>query len=114
MYVAASRARERTGELGFANRRSEWWWRLREALDPDYGEALALPDGRALLAELAAPRWRLAARGIQVEGKPETQRRLGRSPDLADAVVYALVTPRPHLPGLRPDDELWRENPWRL
>ena len=112
--AAGTTARDRTGELGFANRRSEWWWRLREALDPDHGEGLALPDDRGLLAELAAPRWKLAARGIQVEGKDDVRRRLGRSPDRADAITYALVPPPAPVPGLANDRELIRENPWRL
>jgi len=42
------------------------------------------------LADLAAPRWKLTPRGIQVELKEETRKRLGRSPDRADAVILAL------------------------
>jgi len=111
--AAAARGRDRTGELGFANRRSEWWWRLREALDPELGEGLALPADRALLADLVAPRWRLSARGIQVEGKEDIRRRIGRSPDRGDAVVYALVPPTERLAGLALPDDLTRESPWR-
>lgn len=94
-----SQARDRSGSLGFINRRAEWWWRLREALDPDYGEGLALPPDRRLLADLAAPRWRLMARGIQVESKPEIVKRLGRSPDRGDAAVYAWAQSGPKRPA---------------
>lgn len=36
------------------------------------------------------PRWKLTPRGIQVELKEETRKRLGRSPDRGDAVVLAM------------------------
>ena len=55
--------------MGFFNMRSENYWRLREALDPDAAEPIALPYDRLLKADLTAPRFRLTARGIQVEGK---------------------------------------------
>jgi hypothetical protein len=97
----ASSARDRSGRLGFVNKRAEWWWRMREALDPDHGDDLALPPDRALLADLAAPRWKLTARGIQVESKEDIMRRLGRSPDRADAAVYALATAPRRQPRMR-------------
>jgi hypothetical protein len=92
--AAASNATDRSGRLGFANKRAEWWWRMREALDPDYGDGLALPPEAELRADLAASRWKLTARGIQVEAKEETVKRIGRSPDRGDAAVYALPTTR--------------------
>jgi hypothetical protein len=92
-----SAARDRSGQLGFANSRAEWWWRLREALDPVAGEGLALPPDRELLADLTAPRWRLAGAGILVERKDEIIARIGRSPDKGDSLVYAHA--RPQVPG---------------
>ena len=106
----SSSATDRSGKLRFANKRAEWWWAMREALDPgrpphapggpgplrsgSHGE-IALPPDRALLSDLAAPRWKLTARGVRVEGKEEIVKRLGRSPDRGDAAVYALkATPR--------------------
>lgn len=88
--ASTSDARDRSGTLGFANARAEWWWRMREALDPDYGEGLALPPDPRLRADLAAPRWKLAARGVQIEPKAEIAKRLGRSPDRGEAAIYAL------------------------
>lgn len=87
-----------SGRLGFFNMRSDNWWRMREALDPETGMQLALPPSRSLKADLCAPRWQLTARGIQVEGKAterkdgfgDIKQRLGRSPDEGDAVVMAL------------------------
>lgn len=81
---------DRTRRLGFFNKRAEWHWRMREALDPDYGEKIALPPDRRLLADLCAPRWTLTPRGIKVELKAEIKKRLGRSPDRGDAAVLAL------------------------
>jgi len=77
---------------------------LREALDPESGENIALPPDRELKTDLCAPRWKLTSRGIQIEGKSGGKtdatggtgdgwgniiRRLGRSPDKGDSVVYA-------------------------
>ena len=96
----ASSARDRTGRLGFLNLRAEWWWHLREALDPEHGEDLALPPDRELLADLAAPRWRLGSRGIQIESKDDIRARIGRSPDKGDSLVYAFARPRTPGAGL--------------
>lgn len=87
-----------SGRLGFFNMRSENWWRMREALDPETGMQLALPPSRTMKADLCAPRWQMTPRGIQVEGKSteskdgfgDIKQRLGRSPDEGDAVVNAL------------------------
>jgi len=38
----------RDGNFTFYNYRSEMWWRLREALDPDHGLDVALPLGSKL------------------------------------------------------------------
>jgi hypothetical protein len=92
----ASHARDRSGQLGFANKRAEWWWMAREALDPENHEEIALPPDPKLKADLCAPRWKATTRsGIQVESKEDLMRRLGRSPDRGDAVVYALNTFEP-------------------
>jgi Terminase large subunit, T4likevirus-type, N-terminal len=84
-----STARDRSGQLHFRNKRAEWHWKLREALDPATGDDLALPPDRELRADLIAPRWKLSAQGIQIEEKDEIKARLGRSPDSGEAVIYA-------------------------
>lgn len=81
--------KDKSGQLGFVNQRAEWWWGLREALDPASGQDLALPPDPELKADLCAPRWKLTARGIQIESKDDLQKRIGRSPDRGDALVYA-------------------------
>jgi len=84
---------ERTAEkqLGFFNRRAAAYWRFREALDPeqDGGSPIALPDDPELVADLTAPTWELAPRGIKVLPKEQLIENLGRSPDKGDAVVMA-------------------------
>lgn len=90
MGVKESRARTADNQLTFSNVRSEAWWRLREALDPDQrgGAQMALPDDRILLADLTAPKFEVLNRGaIQVEAKDKLVKRLGRSPDRGDAIV---------------------------
>lgn len=86
----ASSARDRSGTLGFVNKRAEWWWGMREALDPETGDGLALHPDPELRADLAAPTWQPTPRGIKVEAKEDVAERLGRSPDKGDATVMAL------------------------
>lgn len=86
----ASSARDRSGTLGFVNKRAEWWWGLREALDPETGDNLALPNDPELKADLAAPTWEPTPRGVKIEAKEDVMERLGRPVDKGDAVVMAL------------------------
>ena len=81
--------RDKSGQLGFVNQRAEWWWIMREALDPASGQDMALPPDPELKADLCAPTWKLTARGIQIELKEDLTKRLGRSPDKGDSCVYA-------------------------
>lgn len=81
------------GLFKFYNKRSMWYWRMREALDPESGDNVQLPRDDKLKQDLAAFTY-MVTRGekysiIKVEGKPEAKKRLGRSPDAGDAVVYA-------------------------
>lgn len=80
--------RTKDRKLNFANRRAEAWWALREALDPDQhgGSPIELPDDPVIRADLSAPRWQLTARGILLEDKLEIKKRIGRSPDVGDAL----------------------------
>ncbi len=82
--------RDKAGMLEFFNVKAAAWWAAREALDPANGRQIALPPGNDLLAELCAVRWEMSGQKIKIEKKEDTKSRLGRSPDLADAVVMAL------------------------
>ncbi len=75
----------------FANKRAELWWNMRELLDPEKAP-IALPPDDELLSELASVKYKLTARGaIQIESKDDMRKRLGHSPDRADAVVLAFA-----------------------
>jgi hypothetical protein len=90
--AVTSTARTKDRQWGFYNKRSEAWWKFREALDPDQpgGSPVMLPAADfKLRAELAAPRFMIGSRGVQVESKEEVIKRLGRSTDRADAVIMA-------------------------
>jgi len=89
-FVASSKSerKDKTGRLGFTNKRAEVYWKFREALDPSSGEDIALPPDQELLSDLCSARWKLMAGAkIQIEPKADIIKRIGRSPDDADAVV---------------------------
>lgn len=76
----------RKGE--YVNRRAYDYWSLRQRLDPATSQ-LELPPSTSLYSELSAPEHTLTARGIQIQAKEDLIRKLGRSLDIADAVVLA-------------------------
>jgi hypothetical protein len=87
--------RDKSGALGFANLRSALWWKMREALDPANNTGIALPPDERLLKDLCAPIWWLRGKAIQVEGREDIIKRIGRSPDWASAYLLALMdTPK--------------------
>jgi hypothetical protein len=90
-----TKLKDSTREFGMANVRSAAWWTLRTALDPSGDPDICLPDDEMLLGDLSAPHWTVTSSGrIQVEGKDDIRKRLGRSTDDGDSVVQAFV---PHL-----------------
>lgn len=87
---AGTKRTDITGEFGFTNSRSWAWWNLREMLDPASGCDVALPPDDRLIGDLTTPKWKLMSGGrIQIESKDDIRKRLGRSPDDGDAVVYS-------------------------
>jgi hypothetical protein len=72
VFSGASAERTRDGKLGFLNERAEMYWKLREALDPHQGEAIALPPDRGLAAQLGAATWKLRGERILIESKNES------------------------------------------
>ena len=77
----------------FPRLRDELWWEVgRELSEAGAWDLSALPDDA--IAQLAAPKYRIDSSGrVKVEGKDELQRRGIASPDLADAVILAFVSP---------------------
>lgn len=81
-----------SSEFGFNNKRSWAWWNLREMLEPGSGCDVALPPDDMLTGDLTTPKWKPVAGGrIAVEQKADIKKRLGRSTDSGDAVVYAFT-----------------------
>lgn len=92
----------------FLNLRAEWWYRVAlrfrwtfeslEALSDPSSEAIQRPDedliailpDDELITQLSAPRWEYTSNGrVKLEGKASMRRRGIKSPDRADACVYA-------------------------
>ena len=77
----------------FANSRAEWYWGLRERLDPTQGEQAALPKDDTLLGQLAGLKVQYTSRGqVKIESKDDMRRRGMPSPDEADAIMYAFAS----------------------
>lgn len=82
---------DKSGRLLFYNMRAKLWWGLREALDPTSSDPISLPPGQEVKADLCAPLWSLRNGKILIESKEDLIRRIGRSPDDGDAIVYCSV-----------------------
>lgn len=81
--AAKSVRRTNDQQFGFVNKRSEAYWRFREALDPgqDGGSAVALPDDPQMVSDLTAVRFEITSGGIKITPKDKVVEMLGRSPD---------------------------------
>jgi hypothetical protein len=72
--------------MQFKNLRAEIHWSLRSLLD-----SLDLPDDRELVTQLLAIKYKRSSdRRISIIPKEEIKKDLGRSPDRAEAVIYAV------------------------
>ncbi len=90
----ATKARDKSGELGFRSMRDYLWWNLREMLEDENGD-IALPpetdEENTLVQDLLSPKWSPNSGKIEIESKDDIKKRLGRSPDVGDAVVQAFA-----------------------
>lgn len=93
---------DKTGRFKLTNVRTAMLWKLREALDPESGEDICLPDDDELRADLTAPTYKVTSSGYVVEpkhGPGSISERLGRSPGKGDAVCLAQwQVPKPPKP----------------
>lgn len=89
VFSAGSNRKTKDGKLGFYNLRADMYWGLREALDPEDGDEVMLPPDPRLTAGLTAARYKVRGTNILIEDKDEIKKRVGSSPDEADAVVMA-------------------------
>jgi hypothetical protein len=90
---AGSDEHDESGLLGFNRKRSEAWWRFRCMLDPAKNPSVALPPDRRILTELCGPRYTIENGEIRVERKPDVIKRVGWSPDYADAIIMSFEAP---------------------
>lgn len=76
----------------FERLRDQLWWALRDFY---MDKACRMPADEALIAEIVAVKYNYTASGrIKVEGKKEMKKRLGHSPDRADALMITFHAPR--------------------
>lgn len=74
----------------YANRRAEMWMQMAEWVK----RGGALPEIPELVAELTTPTYTITPAGkFQIEDKKLVKERLGRSPDLADALALTFALP---------------------
>jgi hypothetical protein len=84
-----SEYRDKSQKLKMRNKRAEMYWRMRDALDPKDGDDIALPPDTELLADLCAAKYEVTSAGVKVEEKDDIKERIGRSPDVGEAVMMA-------------------------
>lgn len=80
----------------FENVRAELWWEIGRLMSQNREWDLSSMDNAdTTVAQLLEPKWMVGARGrIQIEKKDDIRKRLGRSPDNADALLLAFYTPK--------------------
>lgn len=94
--IVAVNAAARASDPGqFVNVRAEMWWQVGRMLSQNRAWDLSQMDNAdTTVAQLLEPRWSIGPRGaIQIESKDEIRKRLGRSPDNADALLMAFYQP---------------------
>ena len=99
MNVVAVHSQSRTGlkwlpgKPRIYNLRTWCYWVLRVILDPELNLNVAIHPNERLKADLTSVLYNDDVHGgfILAEDKKETKKRLGRSPDEGDALIYSLV-----------------------
>jgi hypothetical protein len=81
----------------FANKRAEMWWNMAEWIKKSKG---ALPNIPELVQELSEPTYTFDKSGrLLIEPKEMIKKRLGSSPDLADALANTFAYPEMQAAG---------------
>lgn len=76
-------------DLRYANRRAECWMQMADAIKA----GLCLPNISGLIMELTSPTYFFSNGKFQLEAKDQIKKRLGKSPDLADALALTYALP---------------------
>lgn len=73
----------------FNNRRTEMWWYVMKRI---FDKEIPYPNDKELRRQLSSVKYKVINSNgqIKLEPKEETKKRLGRSPDRADAFVYGI------------------------
>lgn len=93
--VAVSVAEKALDERKFANLRAQIWWEIgRGNSESGLWDLSGMENADTTCAQLLAPRWSTDTKGrILIEPKEQVIKRLGRSPDNADALLLAFYGP---------------------
>lgn len=77
----------------FFNKRAELYWHLRKQFKPETGQPnISIPNDAELKKELPELRYKYSSeKKIRIESKEEMKKRLGHSPDTADALMLAFA-----------------------
>lgn len=83
----------------YYNKAAEMWDTLRELLEENLSKFLQgepghieLPNDDILIKQLSSRKYKIDSKGrIELESKDEMKRRIGESPDRADAVIYSFA-----------------------
>ena len=71
----------------YSNLRAELWFTLADW----FKQEVSIPDNEDLVRDLVATRYTYRSNGtLAIESKAETKKRLGHSPDLADALMLSM------------------------
>ena len=73
----------------YFNQRAEGWFGLRDWIRAGG----RIPDDRSIIGSITAPKYKYGPKGqLKIEPKEDIKKRLGRSPDEAEALMLALMT----------------------
>ncbi|MCQ2348960.1 MAG: hypothetical protein MJZ98_00605 [Paludibacteraceae bacterium] len=91
----ANKLHDETGQYTFSNMRAYLFWCIRDWLDPKNKHDAQLPEDDELTQELTSIKWLFQSSGsIIIEPKDEIKKRIGRSPDKADALANTFFPER--------------------
>lgn len=100
---------EEKNKIRFLNIRAEMWWKGSEKINSG---KFILPNDPELINQLCAVKYEIRNGKIKIEDKAEIKKRIGRSPDRADALIQGIwaidnVKKREKLNNFQ------RVNPWK-
>lgn len=85
-----------TDQYEFLNMRAYLFWCVRDWLNPKNGFNAMLPPNAVFMEEATEIKWKFRSDGkIQIEAKEDIKKRLGRSPDLFDALANTFYPIKP-------------------